>query len=237
MSKIWKVALWLIGLFILILLLQYPMQKTSDSWQTWSLPLAGKTIVLDPGHGGVDGGAVGADDTTEKMIALQVSQMLRDYLQQSGATVYLTRDGDYDLADQDTKGYSRRKTEDIQRRVDFIRDKQADLFLSVHLNALPDKKWRGAQTFYHPGKEDNEQLAKAIQSEIIRNLNNTEREPMALQNIFILKYAETPGALVEIGFLSNEEERSHLVTEEYQRKMAASIYEGIIKYVSEASTE
>ncbi len=129
MSRILKIVLWLIGLFVLIILIQYPMQDSMDSWESWSLPLAGKTIVLDPGHGGADGGAEGSDETQEKEITLKVSNLLKDYLQQAGASVYLTREGDYDLADEGTKGLSRRKAEDIQRRVQFISDKNADFFL------------------------------------------------------------------------------------------------------------
>ncbi len=235
MPKILKVVVWLCGLFLLIILIQYPMQKSMDSWQTWSLPLAGKTIVLDPGHGGVDGGAEAFDDTQEKEITLIVSNMVRDYLQQAGAVVYLTREGDYDLAEDNTKGLSRRKSEDIQNRVAFIKEKEADLFLSIHLNALPDRRWKGAQTFFHPGREQNEELAKAIQSEIRRNLENTNREALAIQQVFLLKYAESTGALVEIGFLSNEEEKELLKTTNYQKKMAASIYEGILKYTTEQS--
>ncbi|SHN36563.1 N-acetylmuramoyl-L-alanine amidase CwlD [Gracilibacillus kekensis] len=230
MPKILKLVVWLIGLFLLIILIQYPMQNSMDSWQTWSLPLAGKTIVIDPGHGGVDGGAEASDDTQEKEITLTVSNMLKDYLQQAGAVVYLTREGDYDLAQDDTKGLSRRKTEDIQNRVAFIKEKEADLFLSIHLNALPDRRWKGAQTFFHPGREENEQLAKAIQNEIRRNLENTNREALAIQQVFLLKYAEATGALVEIGFLSNEEEKELLKSTSYQQKMAASIYEGILQH-------
>ncbi|UOQ49381.1 N-acetylmuramoyl-L-alanine amidase CwlD [Gracilibacillus caseinilyticus] len=233
MSKKMKVMIWLIGLFLLIILMQYPMQRTMDSWQTWSLPLAGTTIVLDPGHGGADGGAEGSDDTQEKEIALSVSNMVRDYLQQAGAVVYMTREGDYDLAQDGTKGLSRRKTEDIQQRVAFIKEKKADLFLSIHLNALAARQWKGAQTFFYPGREQNEMLAKSIQSEIRRNLENTNREALALNQIYLLKYSEIPGALVEIGFLSNEEEKELLKSTNYQQKMAASIYKGMLQYVTE----
>ncbi|KAB8127678.1 N-acetylmuramoyl-L-alanine amidase CwlD [Gracilibacillus oryzae] len=237
MPRAVKIFLWLTGLLVLIILIQYPMQNAMDSWRTWSLPLAGKTIVLDPGHGGADGGAVGSDKTQEKEIALNVTNILRDYLQQAGATVYLTREGDYDLAAEDTKGLSRRKSEDIQQRVEFINEKEADFFLSIHLNALSDGRWKGAQTFFHPGRSENEQLAKFIQAEIIRNLENTKRVALPIHQIFILKYAEAPGALVEIGFLSNNEELRLLTSDEYQRKMAASIYEGVLRFVTEGEIE
>src|SRR5699024_1165410 len=107
-------------------------QKSDPTWETWSLPLSGKTIVLDPGHGGPDGGAVGEDETEEKDITLIVAKKLQDYLQQSGAIVYLTRETDKDLAAGDTEGLSRRKAEDIRKRLAFIHDKKADFFVSVH---------------------------------------------------------------------------------------------------------
>lgn len=237
MEKYWKVLVWFIGLAVLILLILFPIQKGQYMWRTVPLPLAGKTIVIDPGHGGPDGGAVGSDNTTEKEIALEVSKKLRDYLQQAGALVYLTREEDKDLAAPDVRGYSKRKSEDIRNRLKFIHDKNPDLFITVHLNALPSNRWSGAQTFYYPSFPENKHLAKMIQAEIIRNLENTKRVPLPIDNIYLLKYAEVPGALVEIGFLSNEEERELLKDETYQEQMAASIYQGIIRYVTEDMEE
>ncbi|MRG88064.1 N-acetylmuramoyl-L-alanine amidase CwlD [Salinibacillus xinjiangensis] len=225
-------VLWLIGLAVLIFLLQYPV-TTKEAWESWSLPLSGKVIVLDPGHGGVDGGAVGSDETLEKDIALSTVEKLRDYLQEAGALVYLTREDDRDLAAEGTKGLSKRKVEDIRKRVQFIQDKEPDLFLSIHLNAIPSSKWSGAQTFYYPAVGKSEHLAKFIQSEIRRNLDNTTRKAQAIKNVYILKHAKSPGALVEIGFLSNPHERDLLKTTDYQLKMAGSIYEGILRYITE----
>ncbi|CQR48478.1 Germination-specific N-acetylmuramoyl-L-alanine amidase precursor [Paraliobacillus sp. PM-2] len=233
MNQITKVILWISGAILLVILIQYPIQKTTDSWDSWSLPLAGQVIVLDPGHGGVDGGAEGSDDTKEKEIALAVTKKLRDYLQQSGALVYMTRESDQDLA-EDTKGLSNRKTQDLKQRVAFIKEKDPDFFVSVHLNAVPSSRWSGAQTFYYPSLEGSENLSKLIQSEIKRNLENTNREALAINGIYLLKYAQCPGALVEIGFLSNTHERDLLKTTAYQTKMAASLYEGILRYVTES---
>ncbi|MFB1052031.1 N-acetylmuramoyl-L-alanine amidase CwlD [Paraliobacillus sp. JSM ZJ581] len=233
MNQITKVALWVSGAILLVILIQYPIQKTTDSWDSWSLPLAGQVIVLDPGHGGADGGAEGSDDTKEKEIALEVTNKLRDYLQQSGALVYMTRESDRDLATEDTKGLSNRKTQDLKQRVAFIKEKDPDFFLSIHLNAVPSSRWSGAQTFYYPSLEESEHLSKMIQYEIKRNLENTNRESLAINGVYLLKYAPCPGALVELGFLSNTHERDLLKTEEYQTKMAASLYEGILRYVTE----
>lgn len=235
MNQVSKVALWISGAILLIILIQYPIQQSTDSWDSWSLPMAGKVIVLDAGHGGVDGGAVGADQTLEKDITLIVTKKIRDYLQQSGALVYITRESDRDLAAEDTEGIARRKVEDIKNRVSFIDEKNPDFFLSIHLNALPSSEWSGAQSFYYPAKEKSKSLAENIQSEIKRNLENTNREALALNGMYLLKHAKPPGALVEIGFLSNTHERELLKTTSYQTKMAASIYEGILNYVTAES--
>ncbi|MBT2218375.1 N-acetylmuramoyl-L-alanine amidase CwlD [Virgibacillus dakarensis] len=233
MGRAGKVVSWGAGLVLLAFLINVPIQMSEQTWETWSLPLAGKTIVIDPGHGGPDGGAEGRDDTQEKDVALAVSKKLQDYLQQSGALVYLTREKDTDLAESGTKGLSRRKSEDIRKRLAFIHEKKADFYVTVHLNAIPSTRWSGAQTFYYPKFEESKHLAKMIQSEIIRNLENTKRTPLAINGIYLLKHAEVPGALVEIGFLSNEHERELLKQDEYQLKMAGSIYEGILRYVTE----
>ncbi|MFD1850660.1 N-acetylmuramoyl-L-alanine amidase CwlD [Oceanobacillus bengalensis] len=234
MTKRIKISLWVVGLAILVFLIQYPITKSGDAWDSeFSLPLSGKNIVLDPGHGGPDGGAVGADGTLEKGITLNVSKKLQNYLEQAGANVFLTREVDKDLAAESTKGLSRRKNEDIRNRLQFIKDNEADFFLSIHLNALPSTKWRGAQSFYYPQFDESKHLAKVIQAEIIRNLENTKREALAINGMYLLKHAEVPGALVEIGFLSNEEERELLKDDNYQDKLAASIYEGVLRYSTE----
>jgi N-acetylmuramoyl-L-alanine amidase len=219
---------FIVVLVLFVLFLQF--QIFSDrSWKAWSLPLSGKIIMIDPGHGGPDGGAVGGD-ILEKEIALNVSLKLRDYLQQQGAFVKMIREEDRDLADEKTRGYSRRKVEDLQRRVTLINDSEADLFISIHLNAIPSPRWRGAQTFYYGSFAENERVAKFIQAELRRNLENTNRAAKAIQTVYLLKHAKKPGALVEIGFLSNEEERKLLASESYQEQIAASIYKGILRY-------
>ncbi|HLR15674.1 MAG TPA: N-acetylmuramoyl-L-alanine amidase CwlD [Bacillota bacterium] len=237
MRRYKHIGLWFIGLALLVYLLMLPVEKTEMAWDSWSLPLSGKTIVIDPGHGGPDGGAVGADGTEEKDIALNVSFFVREYLEQGGATVYLTREIDTDLAAEHTKGLSNRKTEDIKNRLAFIEEKDPALFLTIHLNAIPSPKWRGAQTFYYPRFDESKHLAKMIQDEIIRNLENTTREALPIQGIYLLKHAEVPSTIVELGFLSNPAERDLLKQEEYQRKMAASIYQGILRYETEEFEE
>jgi len=230
--KKYKIAL--VATIVLILLgfmIQHQITQR-NSWKSWNLPLSGKIVIIDAGHGGPDGGAVG-DEVLEKDVTLKISLMIRDYLQGQGALVMMTRDDDYDLADEQVKGYGRRKVEDLKKRLKLINESSADMYLSIHLNAIPSAKWRGAQTFYHGSLEENKNLAKFIQAEIKDNLKNTDRDAKPIEGIYLLKHAKVPGALVEVGFLSNRAERELLQTKKYQRKIAESIYEGVNRYLTE----
>jgi N-acetylmuramoyl-L-alanine amidase len=204
----------------------------SRTWTHWTLPLSGKVIALDAGHGGADGGAVSRDGIIEKDLNLAIVLYLRDYLQQAGALVQLTREGDYDLASPETKGYSRRKTEDLLQRAEQVRKQQANMTISIHMNSIPSPQWSGAQTFYFPRHAESQRLATVIQTEIREILGNTQRIAKKADKIYLLKTLEMPTALVEVGFLSHPEEAALLANEEYQRKVAAAIYRGILKFSS-----
>ncbi|ARK28555.1 Germination-specific N-acetylmuramoyl-L-alanine amidase precursor [Halalkalibacter krulwichiae] len=221
-----------LGVVSLLFIIQYQF-ISNDSWSTWNLPLSGKVIVLDPGHGGIDGGAVSKKGVLEKEITLLISMQLRDYLQEAGALVLMTREDDHDLANADTRKIRQRKNEDLRRRVDIINDSDADLFVSLHLNAIPSPKWSGAQTFYNRTLPENEELARFVQDEVRRNLENTNRLAKPIHNVYLIKNAEIPGVLIEAGFLSNPHEADLLSTEDYQQKVAASIYQGILRYYTD----
>lgn len=206
--------------------------STVRTWTYWTLPLSGKVIALDAGHGGVDGGASGENGVIEKDINLAISLYLRDYLQQAGALVVMTREGDYDLASPGTRGFSRRKTEDLHARVERIKGKSAELAVSIHLNSIPSARWRGAQTFYSARHPDSRRLADAIQLELRKSLENTERVALPAGEVFLLKELDMPAALVEVGFLSHPEEAELLADPAYQRKVAAAVYRGILRYLA-----
>jgi N-acetylmuramoyl-L-alanine amidase len=221
-----KIIAFAVGLLALFFILQIDF---TDEQETWNLPLSGKIILLDAGHGGPDGGA-GTGETLEKDIALDITLKVRDYLQQHGALVVMTRTIDTDLADQGTKGYSRRKVEDLKNRLKMINESDNDFFVSIHLNAIPSARWSGAQTFYAPHHKENARAAKFIQEELRRNLENTTRKAKPINSVYILKHAKKPGVLVEVGFLSNPAEKANLKKDDYQDKVAASIYEGVMRY-------
>lgn len=197
-----------------------------------SLPLSGKIIYLDPGHGGPDGGAVGGK-LLEKDVTLEVAFRVRDYLQEQGALVIMTRESDTDLAPEGTKGYSRRKAEDLRQRVKLINHSEAELYISIHLNAIPSQKWSGAQSFYYGKYAENEKVAKYIQDELRRNLENTTRKAKRIHGIYLMQNVTKPGALIEVGFLSNPNEATLLGKPKYQDKVASSIYKGILRYFTE----
>ncbi|HEY0826954.1 MAG TPA: N-acetylmuramoyl-L-alanine amidase CwlD [Bacilli bacterium] len=223
-----KIAVSVAMVLLIIILLTYHMPSTK-TWTYWTLPLSGKVIAIDAGHGGVDGGAESRGGIVEKHINLIIALHLRDYLQQAGAIVIMTREEDKDLAAPETKGFSRRKTEDLLNRVKLVKDKQANMLISIHMNSIPSSRWRGAQSFYYPSLEENKRLASSIQEEIRSNLN-TDRLVGTANTIYLLKAVEIPSALIEVGFLSNPEEAQLLNDEIYQKKAAAAIYRGILKY-------
>lgn len=202
---------------------------------TMAIPLSGKVVMIDAGHGGPDGGATG-NGLIEKEITLKIAMFLRDYLQEAGAFVMMTREEDRDLAAPGTERISRRKVEDLLRRIHLLKEKRADAFISVHLNAIPSARWSGAQTFYNPVREENKRLATLIQAELIKQLGNTNRLAKQKNDVYILKEADVPTALVEVGFLTNPKEAKLLASSSYQKKIAAAIYLGLLQFYTNNET-
>ncbi len=236
-----RIIAWFVerGLFRIVLLtaaigtliyLTFQQPEEEGAWSSWSMPLSGKVIILDPGHGGKDGGAIAKSGLIEKEVALAVAGYLRDYLQQAGALVMMTREGDYDLADQ---GAPIRKKQDLERRAELVNMSETDLMLSIHLNSIPSEIWRGAQTFYNPSRGENKHAATLIQEELINNLHNTTRTAKVDEEIYLLKSIQASAALVEIGFLSNPEEAYLLGQPAYQVEIANAIYRGVLRFFSE----
>lgn len=229
-----KLKYYLISLFVASLFMSMFSQPTWAIAKTKALPIVGKVIYLDPGHGGPDGGAVSKNGLLEKDITLKIAQYLRDYLQESGAIVIMSREIDRDLADIQTKKLRKRKEQDLFRRVEMIKQNKIDVAISLHLNAFPQSKYAGAQTFYNPVHQENKRLATAIQREFIRHLQNTKRLPKQKNDTYLLKESPAPTVLVEAGFLSNPHEAHLLSTAHYQQKVAEAIYYGLVTYYQQA---
>ena len=198
---------------------------------TVSLPVSGKTIVIDAGHGKPDEGAESSTGTTEAETNLKIALKIQNLLEQSGSSVVLTRSDENAIYDIDAKTLRQKKISDIHNRVKIGNESSADIFVSIHLNKIPQQQYDGWQTFYKAGSENGQKLAVSIQNNLnkaIQKENN--RVAKTIDNIYIIKHVEIPIAIVECGFLSNPEEEKLLLQDEYQNKLAWGIYNGIIDY-------
>ncbi len=182
----------------------------------------GMTIVIDPGHGGADGGVVGTDTgKKEADVNLGVSLSLRSCLRDAGYEVIMTRETDKDLASGDNF-----KQSDMNARREIIEKAAPDLVVSVHQNSYPLRSVSGAQVFYAAGSEVSAGYAERMQNVLNASLGGDRAAKGA--DYYILECTEYPSVLVECGFMSNAREEALLVTPEYQRKVAYAIYSGIV---------
>jgi len=229
-----RICLILICLLLGIFAYSYEgtkMQSMEKSEPTTSTPVSGKVIVIDAGHGIPDQGAQSSSGTTEAETNLKISLKLQNLLEQSGCTVILTRSDENAIYDLDKNTLKEKKISDIRNRVKIGNEATADIFVSIHLNKIPQQQYWGWQCFYKNGDEKSTNLAKQIQA----NLNETiqkenKRVAMKLDTVYIMKHVEIPISIVECGFLSNLEEEKQLLTDVYQDRLAWGIYNGIIDY-------
>ncbi|KXG74743.1 N-acetylmuramoyl-L-alanine amidase CwlD [Thermotalea metallivorans] len=204
-----------------------------DILETSTLPTTNKVIVVDAGHGGIDGGAVGKSGILESHVNLEIALRLRKLLEQSGALVILTRDADIGLY-SDSGRIRDKKNEDLKNRKKIMDESDADIFVSIHLNSFPQPQYYGAQTFYPQNSEKSKMLAEFIQEELIRVLNNgNTRKSKLKSDVYLMQESSIPLVLVECGFLSNPMEERLLQEPKYQEKVAWSIYIGILRYFHE----
>lgn len=179
-------------------------------------------------------GAQSSRGTTEAETNLKIALKLQNLLEQSGCTVVLTRSDENAIYDLDKNTLREKKISDIKNRVKIGNNSSADIFVSIHLNKIPQQQYWGWQCFYNSKSEKSVDLAKKIQS----NLNDAiqkenKRVAMKLDTVYIMKHVEIPISIVECGFLSNPEEEQQLLNDEYQDKLAWGIFSGIIDYFSE----
>lgn len=188
-----------------------------------NLPLSGKLIIVDAGHGSKDPGTM-YEDIYEKDINLQIALELEKTLSKYGASVLMTREDDYDLSTPNT---NHRKKSDFDNRIQLINESKGDMYLSIHLNYLKNSTYYGAQVFYD---QDNELLATTIQNYINTNLDSNREIKEIPSNTYMYSKLIIPGVLIECGFLSNYKERNLLTSQEYQQTLAEVITNAIITY-------
>lgn len=204
---------------VLICLVSYGQAKTVKD------PLYQKTIFLDAGHGGPDSGAL-YRNIYEKDINLSIVKKLEKKLKEKGAQVFLTRDGDYDLSVPYTVN---RKRSDLSRRSNMINRSNCDLYISIHLNADTSTTYHGAQVFYDSKIKQNKKIAETIQADLKRYLYTT-RDAKQKNDMYLFHRLDKPGVLVEIGYITNPNDRYLLMQKEYQEKVANILTNSIIRY-------
>lgn len=184
---------------------------------------------------GEDGGAVSNSGISEADINLAIALKLQKLLEQTGITVILTRSTDEAIYDIDSsESIRKKKISDLKNRVKMGNELSADLFVSIHLNKIPQEQYNGWQTFYKEGNDESKRIAESIQknlNESIQKENN--RIAKSISNIYIIENIEIPTTIVECGFLSNYQELQNLQEERYQEKLAWGIYNGIMEWMEQ----
>jgi len=192
---------------------------------TIAVPVTNRVVIIDAGHGGGDPGAIGFTGTLEKNINLNIALKLQQFIEQSGGITFMTRVEDEMLAEN--------KREDMKLRKRLREENSGDIFISIHLNSFPQESCKGAQTFY-ANNEESKNLAEKIQKNMVKFLEeDNSRVAKKLVDVYLLKDVNVPSVIVECGFLSNSKEEKLLKDEDYQSRVAFSIFAGICEYFGE----
>ena len=197
-----------------------------------AVPLNAKTIIIDAGHGGFDGGALASDGTVEKDINLCIAQKLSAILRINGYNVIMSRETDTGTEDDESDVIAKRKKSDLSNRLQLMKDNPDAIYVSIHLNKFTTSTVNGAQVFYTKNYEQAYELANCVQTSI-KTLIQPENKRVVKQgtsSTYLLKNAQVPAIIVECGFLSNKAELERLKKEDYQTQMAIAIAGGIIDF-------
>ncbi len=189
-------------------------------------------IVLDAGHGGIDGGCSSADGTPEKGINLNILLTLRDMLEASGFETDVTRDTDRSIHDDGIEGIANQKSSDMDNRLAKFNEHKNAVCISIHQNQYTDPKYSGAQMFFSTkNSSKSRDIAQKMQDKFVEYLqpDNKREIKECGKELFLCYFSENPTVMIECGFLSNPDEASKLENEEYQRMVAFTIYSGLIE--------
>ncbi|MGB9819279.1 MAG: N-acetylmuramoyl-L-alanine amidase family protein [Thermovenabulum sp.] len=197
--------------------------------------LLGKVIVIDPGHGGIDSGAFHQDGTLEKDINLMISLKLKKALELEGAKVIMTRTTDEALDDRNNKSSSRHRR-DLIARTEIINSSGANVFLSIHVNSEKvAPKVRGPMIFYFRESFESKRLAEILQKYLEKAYSSSghrvpSRNPYPNSSLFLLCNTKIPGVIIEVGFITNAQDRQLLKTSSFQVLLAEEIKNALVEY-------
>lgn len=221
-------------LIILSAMLYLTFMANFSAAEASSMPVTQKTVIVDAGHGGDDGGAIGIDGTVEKDINLDIALKLEKILKFYGFNVIMTRTQDVMTCDDGLDSLRKRKISDIHNRFELMRKNPDAIFISVHQNKFEDSSQHGTQVFYSGNDERSKELAEAIQTSVTLTLQrkNDRVVKKSGSGIYLLYHAKIPAVLVECGFISNSDEVKKLKDESYRMKLAILIADGLLKFLS-----
>ncbi|MCX7780040.1 MAG: N-acetylmuramoyl-L-alanine amidase [Negativicutes bacterium] len=205
-----------------------PVRGFTYSYINEAGSVRGKKIVLDPGHGGFDTGAVRRSGLKEKEVTLAISTELKLLLEAQGAEVILTRDNDRGVAEKYVSARG-----ELQARADTANRAGADLFISIHADAFEDRSVGGTTTYYFAKSGKDAWLAAAIQRNLTASLQLKDRGYL-VNDFYVLKHTSMPAALVEVAFISNPAEESLLKSKAFIQKAAQGIFRGIAVYLADS---
>jgi N-acetylmuramoyl-L-alanine amidase len=210
------------------------MDKVQTSSMTSAQPDKSKVIVLDAGHGGLDGGCSTADGVPEKGINLNILLDLRDMLRAEGYQVEVTRDTDKSIHDKGVEGIANQKSSDMDNRLAIFNKYPDALCFSIHQNQYTDPKYSGAQMFYSESNDQSEYMAQILQKKFVQYIqpDNKREIKKCGKELFLCYFSKNPTVMIECGFLSNAQDAENLKTEEYQKKVAFTIFSAINEYMA-----
>lgn len=216
------------GVFIIAVLFLVALSKVKA---IDNMPLLGKVIVVDPGHGGRDPGTM-YGKIYEKDINLAISKVLEETLSKKGAIVYMIREDDSDLSSIYDK---QKKRGDLYRRILFLQDenKKTDIYLSIHINWYKNPTWSGAEVLYNSINPNNKVLGEILMNHFKKDFKTQRR--LKTTDLYLYRNTRVPGVLIECGFLSNPNERYLLRQDAYQLRLSNTITNAVIEYFQTVS--
>ena len=193
-----------------------------------------KTVIIDPGHGGEDCGAIGCTGVLEKALNIDFSKTIGELLLTEGVNVVYTRTEDVMLYKPEENIKGMRKLSDLKSRVEISDKLPGAIFISIHMNSFGDEKYSGLQVYAKDKDESSATLAESIRKEVVSGCEpDNKREVKKGDKIYVLEKNTNTSVLIECGFLSNREECERLSQKEFQKELSFSIVCGIIKYMKE----
>lgn len=197
------------------------------------------TVIIDAGHGGVDGGTSSDDGILEKELNLQIALKVNEFLKSMGINTVMTRTKDVSIHDNSATTIREKKVSDIRNRLKIINETKNSVFVSIHQNHFSQEKYHGTQIFYSKNNPESSSLADAVRQSVISVLqpDNSREIKQSGSEIYLLYHAESPSVMIECGFLSNKEETEKLKDDEYQNKLAFLISLGIMDFINNTEAD